>query len=215
MEAISLTSNAQLAEEGMRLLRELLTEQISECYPKLPSQGVQALQDYLCSADVLSSVASQMGLEPLVLRTGLGLEVEPPLMVDTLLAILASVENPAELCKRYILIELSGKDVFDVWHPLEVSHMLNSILQGQNLPAYEPRLIADAGRNTLEAVFYVAVYSDKKFLGKGAGETQAAAIDMAVRDALKRQFGVTRAMRSPFEIAVMKSFRERNAGLTA
>lgn len=147
--------------------------------------------------------------------SGDGLKVEPELLKDTLLAVFAGIENQSEFCRRYVLIQLSGKDVFDIWHPTDVSLILNTILKNQNLPPYEPRLIADAGRNTLESVFYVAVYSERKFLGKGAGETQAAAIDMAVRDALKREFGVTRATRSPFEIMSLKKIHNQVTGLTS
>lgn len=125
-----------------------------------------------------------------------------------------AIQNKDDFCRRYVLIQLAGKEVFDVWHPTDVSRLLNTVLKNQNLPPYEPRLIGEAGRNTLESVFYVGVYSERKFLGKGAGETQAGAIDMAVRDALKRVFGVTRAARSPFEIMALKRIRQQNVGLT-
>ncbi|XP_003745094.1 39S ribosomal protein L44, mitochondrial [Galendromus occidentalis] len=214
LEPLALSSNKQLAESGLERLREVLTTQISEIYPKLPQQGVEAVRNFLCSPESLTDVASQMGFAPLVIRPGDGEAVEPELMREAFLAVFGSIENQGDFCRRYVLIQLAGKDIMDIWHPIDVSQLLNSILKKRNQPPYEPRLIGDAGRNTLESVFYVAIYSDRKFLGKGAHETQAAAVDVAVRDALKRVFGITRAERSPFEIMALKSIYERNAGLT-
>lgn len=118
---------------------------------------------------------------------------------------IAAVRQPEDFCRRFILIQLCGKDVFDLWNPKDVSFMLNDLLSQQKLPPFVPRVIGEAGRNTLESLFYVGVYSDGKMLGKGAGSSQAQAVDVAVRDALKRAFRVDRATRSPFEKFAMET----------
>lgn len=198
--------NSKMAVEGLQTLREILNAQLRECYPSLPGQAIEALCNHLSSSESLANIASQMGFQPLVFRDGDGLE-EPSveMLRDSLLAVVASVANPEELSRRFVLVQLSGVDVFDVWNPSDVTSLLNSVLARQSLPAFEPRLIGEAGRNTLESVFYVAVYSDRRLLGKAAGSTPAQAIDAAARDALRRLFRVTRAARSPFERMAMRN----------
>lgn len=141
--------------------------------------------------------------------SGTGQEVAPELLYDTVLALFASVREPDEFCRRFILIQLCGKDIFDLWNPKDVTFLLNNLLHQQKLPPFVARIIGEAGRNTLESLFYVGVYSDFKLLGKGAGSTQAQALDVAVRDALRRAFRVTRATRSPFEKMAMNSLGKK------
>ncbi|XP_022692875.1 39S ribosomal protein L44, mitochondrial-like [Varroa jacobsoni] len=204
-------SNIAMAQEGHEKLREILSVQLRESYPFLPSQALNSLLEYLTSGETLVDVATQMGLAPFVFRTGHGEEVEPELLYSSILALFSAVREKDEFCRRYILTRLCGKDVFDLWNPKDVSFLLNTILQTQKHAAYVPRIIGEAGRNTLESLYYVGVYSDRKLLGKGAGTTQAQAVDVAVRDALRRIFKVTRAVRSPFEKMAMKSLAAKIA----
>ncbi|OQR74492.1 39S ribosomal protein L44 [Tropilaelaps mercedesae] len=208
-------SNATMAQEGLVKLREVLKSQLRECYPYLPGQALDFLQQYLVSPDMLVDIASQMGLQPFIFRTGTGQDVSPELLYDAVLALFFAVREPDELCRRFFLVQLCGKDVFDLWNPKDVTHMLNTLLQQQKLPPYEARLIGETGRNTLESLFYVGVYAGGKQLGKGAGSTQAQALDVAVRDALRRAFGVTRDARSPFErMAMQRLGKKITHGLT-
>lgn len=140
---------------------------------------------------------------------GPGNEIPPQLLQDTLLALFMSVRQPEDFCRRFILVQLSGKDIFDIWNPKDASFLLNNLLQQQKLPAFVPRIIGETGRNTIESLFYVGVYTDKRLIGKGAGLTQGQALDVAVRDALRRAFRITRAARSPFERMAMRTLSEK------
>lgn len=70
IEALPLTSNKQMAEDGLQQLRETLCSQISECYPKLPQQAVESVANHLCTTESLADIATQMGFQPLVVRSG-------------------------------------------------------------------------------------------------------------------------------------------------
>lgn len=70
IEVLPLTSNSEMAKEGLQKLRDTLVKQISECYPKLPQQGVEAIANHLCSPESISEIALEMGLSPLVVRPG-------------------------------------------------------------------------------------------------------------------------------------------------
>lgn len=147
--------------------------------------------------------------------SGTGQDVAPELLNNTILAIFSAVRDPDDFCRRFILTQLCGKDVFDLWNPKDVSFLLNALLAQQKLSPFVPRIIGEAGRNTLESLFYVGVYTDQRLLGKGAGGTQAQALDVAVRDALRRAFRVTRAARSPFEKFAMHTLGEKITHATA
>lgn len=63
-------SNIAMAQEGHEKLREILSVQLRESYPFLPSQALNSLLEYLTSGETLVDVATQMGLAPFVFRTG-------------------------------------------------------------------------------------------------------------------------------------------------
>jgi len=208
-EATHLKSNKQLATEGREKLRGVLDKQLRSCYPLLPQQGTDSLVNYLSSSEVLVNIATEMGFNPLVMHSEKDPEPNPQMLEDALLAVFALVENCEHFSTNYILGHLMGKDVFDIWNPKDARHILNSLLKQKRLPEFEPRMVFETGRNTIEPVFYVAVYSDKRMLGKGAGCTQALAIEAAVRDSLRRIFRVTRADRSPFERMALEQISQQ------
>lgn len=62
---------------------------------------------------------------------------------------------------------MAEKDLTEVWNPAHPVELLNDVLRKQNRSPAEPRLIAQAGKNTLEVAYNVALYCDKEFLGSG------------------------------------------------
>lgn len=75
--------------------------------------------------------------------------------------------HAANFVKDFLIVILSEKDLTEIWNPAEPVGILNDVLQKQNRAPAEPRLIGQAGQNTLLAVYHIAMYSDKKFLGSG------------------------------------------------
>lgn len=68
----------------------------------------------------------------------------------------------------FIASLLCGKDVNEIWDVSRPWALMEGIAKQRNLTPVEPRLISQAGPNTIHAVFVVGIYDkDKKFLGKG------------------------------------------------
>lgn len=63
---------------------------------------------------------------------------------------------------------LCGKDVNEIWDIPRPWAMMEELAKEKNLSPVEPRIMREAGRNTIHAVFVVGVYSkDKTLLGTG------------------------------------------------
>ncbi|GAB6030240.1 hypothetical protein CHUAL_005917 [Chamberlinius hualienensis] len=116
-------------------------------------------------------------------------------LANTLTAFIGAIaeergQKAAEIfVQDFILTQLIGKDVNEMWEIINPMGTLLNILRREGLELPESRLIREAGRNTLHAVYNVGLYSSQKLIGVGAGETLEIAEEMAAREALKRFFG--------------------------
>ncbi len=54
----------------------------------------------------------------------------------------------------------------------------------------EPRLLSDAGKNTILAAYHVGIYSDRKLLATGFGENVNTAIEVAAINCLKKLYDI-------------------------
>lgn len=77
------------------------------------------------------------------------------------------MNHAANFVRDFLIVKLAEKDLIEIWNPANPVEYLNDILHKQNKSPAEPRLIGQAGQNTLLAVYHVAMYSDKIFLGSG------------------------------------------------
>ena len=68
--------------------------------------------------------------------------------------------------------------------------MLNDLISKERETTVEPRIIGQAGKNTILSAYEIAVYSNKQFLGSGFGQTIEEAKDVAAMNALCRMFGL-------------------------
>ncbi|KAG8195159.1 hypothetical protein JTE90_023336 [Oedothorax gibbosus] len=191
---LSLTSNTSLIASGHEVISNYLDYYLSYCYPKLPAEGISAIKTYLMSPEVLSHISFNLGTKDLIFS------VEYPpnelTLSDTFKAIVGSIakDDSTPRAENFILDfvcpHMIGKDVFDIWDLQDPLGLVNSILLRAGLTECEPRLIAEAGRNTIEAVYHVGLYVNKLFLGRGPGETLDTAVEMAAYDALRKMFGI-------------------------
>lgn len=69
--------------------------------------------------------------------------------------------------RDFIITQLSGKDVNDIWQPDQPFKTLQEILEREGREKPEPRLIGTAAAETIFATYNVAVYSNRCFLGSG------------------------------------------------
>lgn len=94
-------------------------------------------------------------------------------LADTFLALTAAlaesvdVTHASNFIRDFLIIILAEKDLTEIWKPTQPVEILNNVLREQNKSPAEPRLIAQAGQNTLLVSYHIGMYSDKQFLGSG------------------------------------------------
>ncbi|GFQ68994.1 ribosomal protein L44, mitochondrial [Trichonephila clavata] len=195
-EDIQLTakSNTSLIELGDDLTSKYVKRYLSHCFSKLPYEGICALHDYLMSDEVLSHVSLNIGTSDLIFCAEY--PPENSTLAASLKAIIGSIvtESGVPRAENFVLDficpQLIGKDVFEIWdleNPLDV---LNEILLRHDLKECEPRLIFESGRNSIEAIYHVGLYSNREYLGRGPGETIHIAVEMAAYNVLRKFFGI-------------------------
>jgi large subunit ribosomal protein L44 len=118
-----------------------------------------------------------------------------------------------------VVTQLYGLDINELWNPADSVGNLTDILKREGKAEPEFRLIKHSGQNSVLAVYYVGVYSDKNFIAEGkftimfihsnwgytiilhtgAGESLEIAKEMAAREALKQLFHTEDSMKAlPF-----------------
>lgn len=192
---IGLTPNTDLSVAGYDFSKSYAQNYISQTFPSLPSDGIEALKSYLLSDTVLSHVSSSIGTADLIMCADF--PPEESTLANVLMALIGGllkdcgVERAQLFVRDFVLTQLIGKDVCELWEIPNPHERLAAVLQDSGRAPAEPRLLWESGRNTLEASFCVGFYSDKQFLGCSVGETLTIAKEMAARDALRRFFGLS------------------------
>lgn len=189
---INLKSNTDLSARGEDILKNFLSRYLRAVFRFMPEEGICAVYRYLTSCDVLSHISYNIGTKDLIFSA------EYPPNNETLsvtlkaviggIAIDDSIARAETFILDFVCPQLIGKDVLEIWEINNPLQVLNSILQKQGREATESRLVFESGRNSLEAVYHVALYSNKQFLGRGVGETLNFAEEMAAYDVLRKLF---------------------------
>lgn len=192
---LTMSNNSQLAASGERIITDYCVAYLRAALPLLPEEGISALVEYLLSEEVMSTVGYGIGLKDLILC-----EEHPPsptTMARCFKAVVGalSVSSPAVRCQAFVrdfvVAQLVGKDIDSIWKIENPMAVLADILHQSNQGEPEPRLIFQSGKETIQAVYHVGVYSDKEFMGSGYGETVETAVEEAAHDALRRLFQIT------------------------
>ncbi|KFM66328.1 39S ribosomal protein L44, mitochondrial, partial [Stegodyphus mimosarum] len=191
---LDIKSNSALISLGYETTSNYLKKYLRHCFQFLPEEGLCALHDHLLSDEVLSHISFNIGTSELIFCA----EYPPSksTLADTLKAIIGAISSEDGVARAenfvldFICPQLIAKDVFEIWDLEDPLSLLNSILRNNGCEPSESRLIFESGRNTLEAIYHVGLYSNKEFLGRGPGETLAIAEEMAAYDALRRLFRV-------------------------
>jgi len=189
-------SNCELAEEGRALLREVAEGWLAPARPSLPREALKSYVDELDSDAVMADFAASMGLRALLLQEE-GAQPTAEALARAARAVVAVARRSAgqrraaDLVVQRLVPFVLHKDVFDVYDLEEPLLAVERALAADGR-AVEPRLVAEAGRNTLEAVFCVALYDCRRsMLAMGYGETVDTAVDEAARECLRRLWGAT------------------------
>jgi len=200
---VDLKDNRFLADEGLSIIRLHAKNVLSRELSRFPSDGIEALCDYLTKENVLAYISLHMGMKELILC-----EEYPPsdsTLSKVFQAFVAVVDKSSNSTRTerfvcdFIITQLCGKDVNEIW---DISHpwrMLMEIYKAKGEESLEPRILRESGKNTILSVFVIGLYtSDKRLVATGIGETVEIAQEMAARDALKGIFG-TKLPLPPFQ----------------
>lgn len=192
---LELEDNSQFSEQGEKFMRNYIQRYLRIVLPRFPEEGICDLVKYLMSEETLSDISFHMGTSELIFCSDF--PVEKSTLANVLKAVVfalvqSSGEERATLFIRdFILTYLSGKDVNIIWQINNPEQVLSKILEREGKSQAEPRIIGEAGRNTILANFQIGLYCDKQLIGIGFGESINIAQEMAARDALKRLFKTT------------------------
>lgn len=201
--ALSIKSNEELSEKGQQQISKFVKGYLRAVFTEVPEEMIISVHDHLLSSEILAHVAKNIGLGDLLLCA------EFPCIDETFSksfkALVAALEKSSgeerarTFVHDFVLTQLYGKDVNELWNPTDPVGNLNTILNKNGLEEAEFRLIRKAGANSLLAVYHVAVYSDKTFVASGTGESVEIAQEMAALNGLKKLFHTEDSMRAlPF-----------------
>ncbi|ESO98157.1 hypothetical protein LOTGIDRAFT_239065 [Lottia gigantea] len=182
--------NEQLAKSGEQLASNYVLIYLRNAFPNYFEEGIRSIHEYLMSEDVLCNIGRHLGIPELIMCDDFPLREST--IVTTLMAFIGALEQEkgkerAHLFVRdFILPQLIGKDINEMWNVVNPMGLLTAVLHFQKRGLPEPRLLWEGASSTLMSVYHIGIYSDQKLIGKAPGETAQIAEEMAARDALKR-----------------------------
>ncbi|XP_022048279.1 39S ribosomal protein L44, mitochondrial [Acanthochromis polyacanthus] len=209
--ALVLKDNIQLSEKGTSFVRSFLTDWCRASFPSLPGEGVEGIVGHLTSQAVVTYVARNLGIEDLTMSAEF--PVPDDVLHSTFMAVIGALqessgaERTGLFLRDFLVTELIGKDLFDMWTVVNPMGLLVEELSKKNVPLPEPRLIRSAGASTVLPLYFVGLYSDKKLLAQGPGETVLAAEEEAARVALRKLYGYTEN-RKPFDFSPQRQHQQ-------
>lgn len=82
------------------------------------------------------------------------------------------IDHTSTFVRDFLIVGLAEKDLSEIWNPPNPFEMLNDIISKERETTVEPRIIGQAGKNTILSAYEIAVYSNKQFLGSGKSLNQ-------------------------------------------
>lgn len=67
----------------------------------------------------------------------------------------------------FLVSQLTGKDLFDIWQPEQPFEELKFVLEQKGVSDVEARLCNAVGKNTILATYRIGLYHEKKLIGIG------------------------------------------------
>ncbi|KAM7413342.1 hypothetical protein PAMA_020638 [Pampus argenteus] len=195
LTALDLKDNVQLSAKGAGFTKNFLTDWCRASFPSLPSEGVQSIVGYLTSLAVVTNVARNLGMDDLTMSAEF--PVPDDVLHSTFMAVIGALqessgaERTGFFLRDFLVSQLIGKDLFDMWTVVNPMGLLMEELSKRNIVLPEPRLIRSAGASTVLPLYFVGLYCDKKLLAQGPGETLVAAEEEAAFVALRKLYGYT------------------------
>lgn len=94
-------------------------------------------------------------------------------LANTLKAVIGALENtngnqPAyNFVRDFICTQLNQTDINELWEIYNPMGLLKEICKDKGMGEPEPRIIHEAGKNTILVTYQIGIYCDKKYLGSG------------------------------------------------
>lgn len=110
-------------------------------------------------------------------------------------------ERVFEFVRDFVCTQLNQCDVNELWTIDRPVEMLKDICVERKFGTPEPRLIGEAGKNTILACYHVGIYCEKRLLGTGFGENVDNAIEVASRNCLAKIFATNNNKPLNFKIS--------------
>ncbi|NXE05955.1 RM44 protein, partial [Lophotis ruficrista] len=216
--ALNLRDNSELAERGTSFSRSYLARCFEGTYPALPAEGVGALVDFLTSQELVSYVAQNLAVQDLTLCKEF--PVPPAVLRRTFFAVVGALlgssgpERTGVFVRDFLIPQLIGKDLFEMWKVVDPMGLLVEELAKRNISPPEPRITRQLGVSTVLPLYFVGLYCDKKILAEGPGETLLAAEEEAARVALRKLYGYTENRR-PWDYSKPKPGRAAEKAISS
>lgn len=189
---IKMKDNKELAEKGDKFINAYIQNYLETVLPKFPMEGIKGVRNFLTSEDTLANISRNLGTKDIILAAEY--PVDNYILATNFKAVVGALlessgeERAAHFVRDFVITQLNGQDVNEYFTIEDPWSMLADIVKKEG-GTLEPRLIGEAGRNTLLACYRVGLYVDKKMVSSGFGESVAIAKEMAAREALKKIFG--------------------------
>lgn len=199
---LQLEDNSRLVKKGEELMTEFIVTYLNMSLPKFPRDGIKAIYKHLISEETLAHVSKNLGTKDLILSADH--PVESKTLATSLKAVIGALFESSgearafEFIRDFIITQLNQQDVNELWKIDNPQELLKEICKDKKLGEPVPRLISEAGKNTLLAAYEVGLYCNKRQIGSGFGEDVTVATEEAAKDALRRFFQTTTNMK-PFD----------------
>lgn len=193
LTALTLKDNKELSAKGEAITKEFVADWCKATFPKLPTDGAQSVVSFLTGVDTVNYIARNLGIEDLTMSAEF--PVPDEILYSTFMAVIGALhessgaEQAGFFLRDFLITQMIGKDLFDLWTVVNPMGLLTNELAKKDIPLPEPRLIRSAGASTFLPLYFVGLYSEKKLLAQGPGETLIAAEEEAARVALRKIYG--------------------------
>lgn len=187
--AVEIQDNSSLVDSGTTLLHSCVSAFVKGKLASGPSELHASVVEYLTSNELISKLARNLGAVELILSADEPLQEIT--LANTFRAIVAALAESSgqdranTFIHDFVCTSLNQLDITEQWKIEDPVQELDKLCASRNLSAPEPRLIGQCGTNTLLASYNVGIYSDKKMIGSGFGETLDIAISEASLDAIR------------------------------
>ncbi|CAG2244865.1 MRPL44 [Mytilus edulis] len=192
---VGVVDNSELAQKGEQIASRYIKAYVRHSYPMMLEEGIQAVHDYLMDDQMIYHIASNFGLTDLIMSINYPPEDHTYCTAfKAVIGALAESQNEERaglFVRDFVVSQLAGKNLMEIWDVTNPMGLLSSVLSMQGRGPPEPRLLWQSASATMLSLYHVGIYSDKQLVGRSPGETLPIAEEMAAKDALSKLMNIS------------------------